>query len=200
MTLSDSIFAPPEADVETPAERSHDYYVVSPTKFFLLSVLTFDLYVVYWFYRNWRLIKERDKDTSWPPMRGVFFVFFTHSLMTDIVETMKTRGKEYDWQPMTTATFVVIVAIASNVIDRMATQGVGSPTTDVVGTALAIVLPAILLQGQRAINFACDDVGGKTNSTYTLANWVWMVIGGLVWLLSIFGLYAMLFAPELLLE
>ena len=85
-------------------------------------------------------------------------------------------------------------------MDRLATQGIGSPTTELAGTLLTVIVPVILLQGQRAINFVCDDVGGKTNSKFTMANWTWMTLGGLVWLLSIFGLYAMLFAPELLAE
>lgn len=198
--MSDDIFAPPEANVETSAAHEQQYYVVRPSKFYLLSVLTINLYLVYWFYRNWRLIKERDKDTSWPPMRGLFFVFFTHSLMTDINEALKTAKKDYDWKPMFIATMVVVLTILANVLDRLAAQNIGSPITDLVGTALVFVVPLFLLQSQRAINVVCDDPEGKTNANYTLANWVWMVLGGLVWLLALFGIYALFFAPELLAE
>ena len=158
--MSESIYAPPKADVEVPDTESEDFYVVSPTKFYLLSFLTLNLYYVYWFYRNWRAVKARE---------GV-------------------------------ATLFVLLAICSSVLDRMANKGIGSPTTDVIGTALVLITPLVLVRGQKAINFACGDPDGSGNSRYTLANWVWMILGGLFWLLILFGVYAMVFAPELLME
>ena len=196
--MSESIYAPPEADLTAPANGTPRYYVVAPIKFALLSVLTFTLYFVYWFYRNWRLVKDRDQDNSWPPMRGFFYVFFTHALFTDVNESIKTSGRTYDWQPMSVATLFVVLAIATNIIDRMAGRGIGSPDTDAIGMVLTLFLPAALLPAQRAINFACNDPAGTTNSRFSAANWAWMIVGGLFWLLILFGLYAMYFAPELL--
>lgn len=72
--------------------------------------------------------------------------------------------------------------------------------TDGIGTLMILIVPWVLLGGQRAINVACDDPAGEANANYTLANWAWMVVGGLIWLLLFFGLYAMFFAPELLVE
>lgn len=196
--MSESIFAPPEADLETQPTDQQAYYVVGPTKFYLLATLTLNIYFVYWFYRNWRLVKQREQNDSWPPMRGLFYIFFTHSLLADVDETLKTRGKTHDWAPIGIATLFVVLTITINILDRMAGNSVGSPVTDIAGTALILIVPAILLQGQRAINVACDDPAGETNARFTLANWAWMVPGGLIWLLLLFGLYAIFFAPELL--
>ncbi|MBT8101315.1 MAG: hypothetical protein KJO82_16280 [Gammaproteobacteria bacterium] len=194
--MSESIFAPPEANVETRPANEQAYYVVSPIKFYLLATLTLNIYFVYWFYRNWRLIKQREDNDTWPPMRGLFYIFFTHSLLTDVDETLKARGITYDWAPMGIATLFVVLTVTVNILDRMAGESIGGPIKDLVGTALLLVAPAILLRGQRAMNVACDDPAGETNARFTLANWAWMVPGGLIWLLAIFGLYAMFFAPE----
>ncbi len=198
--MSDSIYAPPEAEIEISEAQAQEYYVVSPTKFYLLSVMTFDLYFVYWFYRNWRLIKARDRDTSWPPARGLFYIFFTHSLFTDVDEAIKTQNRQYQWNPMSIATLFVFLDITANILGRMAWNNVGSPMTDFAGVLLTLLLPAILLQGQRAINFACGDPEGKTNAGFSLANWIWLVVGCLWWLLTLFGLYAIVFEPALLME
>ena len=80
--MSDSIYAPPEADLTTPASDAPRYYIVAPFKFILLSVLTFTLYFVYWFYMNWKLIKVEDNNDTWPVPRSFFYIFFTHSLFS----------------------------------------------------------------------------------------------------------------------
>ncbi|HNP63005.1 MAG TPA: hypothetical protein PKH39_03665 [Woeseiaceae bacterium] len=198
--MSDSIYAPPKADIEVPEAESGDFYVVSPTKFYLLSVLTLNLYYVYWFYRNWRAVKVREGSDIWPVPRAIFFIFFTHSLFNDIDAALKERQLEFRWSPTGVASFFVLLAICSSVLDRMANKGIGSPTTDLVGTALVFVTPILLIRAQNAINFLCGDPFGSSNSRYTLANWVWMILGGLFWLLILFGVYALVFAPELLLE
>ena len=41
-----------------------DFYVVSLRKFYLLYIATLGGYVVYWFYRNWKLQKVATGDTK----------------------------------------------------------------------------------------------------------------------------------------
>jgi hypothetical protein len=198
--LSESIYAPPEADIAVESVDEDAFYVVSPRKFFLLSVLTFDLYFVYWFYRNWRQVKRCTGEKMIPPLRGVFFIFFTHSLFRIVDQKIKSLGKTFAWSPGTLATIVVVLSIVTNINDRLSTRNIGSPLTDFIGIALVPIIPAIMLTAQRAINTACGDVEGAGNNNLTLANWVWMVIGGLLWLLVIAGLYLVVTEPELFLE
>ena len=78
--MNESIYATPEADVTAPATDEPRYYVVSPTKFMLLSVLTLTLYFVYWFYRNWKLIAQRDPSSIMPFWRAFFSPIWTFAL------------------------------------------------------------------------------------------------------------------------
>ena len=133
-------------------------------------------------------------------MRGLFYIFFTHALLTDVDEKIKSQGKSFAWRPGAIATLVVLLAILVNVLDRLSASSIGSPTTDLISTALVPVIPAILLRAQHAVNFAREDPFGSANSSLTLANWVWMVLGALVWLLALLGVYALLFEPELFAE
>ena len=61
-----------------------------------------------------------------------------------------------------------------------------------VGT---FVVSALLLQAQKAINFAANDVGGSANARLTAVNWVWMLLGGAIWLLALIGIYAVATDP-----
>ena len=198
--MSDNIYAPPESDVAVDDRQEPDFYVVSTTKFVLLALLTLNLYLVYWFYRNWRAVKLRTGEDIWPPMRGVFYIFFTHSLFTDVNERLKDRGANFDWQPMALATAVVVLTVLGNVLDRLASRAIGSPTTDVVAIAVVPLLTWFMVTAQRAVNVASGDPGGSGNSNLSFANWLWMLLGGLVWLLALTGLYLILFAPEWLAE
>lgn len=69
-----------------PLERLATYYPVSPYKFVILSILTFGVYEVYWFYRNWTFVRERDRSDIWPWARALFAPFTFHSLRTDVFE------------------------------------------------------------------------------------------------------------------
>lgn len=198
--MSETMYAPPAANIAVTSSDEADFYVVTPRKFYWLSVLTLNLYLVYWFYRSWRLVKQRTGNSMMPALRGFFFIFFTHSLFTEIDQQIKSLGKSFVWNPGGLATVVVFLAIMSNVLDRLSSQSIGSPLTDFVGIAMVPIIPAFLLKAQEAINIACDDPTGASNGQFTLANWVWMIFGGLFWTLILFGLYLLIAEPELFVE
>ncbi len=193
--MDQSIYAPPEADVTAPATGQPRYYVVSATKFMLLSVLTLTLYFVYWFYRNWKLIKDADNDDTWPPLRGFFYIFFTHSLFSDVQGNLEGQGRSFSWNPMVLATVFVVLTVVLNIADRVLpldAMPVLLMSMPFVGT---IIVSVLLLRAQKAINLAAGDEGGAGNSKLTAVNWVWMLIGGAIWLLALVGIYAVATDP-----
>lgn len=195
--MSDSIYAPPEADITAPSGSKPRYYIVAPYKFILLSVLTLTLYFVYWFYKNWQLIKEDDNDDIWPPARAFFYIFFTHSLFTDVQERFKTQERNWDWQPGLLATLFVIVSIVGNIIDRFIPYEAYPLLSSALPLISTLIATFLLLPAQKAINAACGDEGGSGNAKLTAANWAWMVVGGIFWLLILIGTYAMIMDPTL---
>ena len=193
--MNDSIYATPAADVTAPTTDEPRYYVVSATKFMLLSVLTLTLYFVYWFYRNWKLIKDADKDDTWPPLRGFFYIFFTHSLFSDVQRNLDAEGRSFGWNPMVLATVFVVLTVALNIGDRilpLETMPALAMSLPFVGT---FVVSVLLLNAQKAINFAANDAGGSANARLTAVNWVWMLLGGAIWLLALIGIYAVATDP-----
>ncbi len=66
------------------------YFPVSPLKLIVMSVCTFGVYELYWFYKNWCLIKEREKLDIRPFWRAVFAYFFCLSCFKKIRTTAQT--------------------------------------------------------------------------------------------------------------
>lgn len=196
--MSDSIYAPPEADVTAPSGEQPRYYIVAPFKFILLSLLTFTLYFVYWFYKNWRLIKEDDNDDLWAPARGFFYIFFTHALFTDVQQSFKTQERKWDWQPGLLATLFVIVTIVGNIIDRFIPYEAYPVLGSLLPLASTFIATFLLLPAQKAINAVSGDDAGSSNSKLTMANWAWLIVGGIFWLLILIGIFAMVADPTLL--
>ncbi|TWH99200.1 hypothetical protein IP90_03191 [Luteimonas cucumeris] len=57
-----------------------------------MSVCTFGLYQVYWFYRNWHYVKHREHSRISPPWRSVLGVFFCYPLLHRIAATARENG------------------------------------------------------------------------------------------------------------
>jgi len=114
-----------------------------------------------------------------------------------VQESFKTQGREWSWSPGVLATAFVVLTLVSNFLDRLIDYDAYSLWLGLWPLASAIILTFLLLPAQKAINAVCNDIGGTSNSKLTVANWVWMVIGGLLWLLVLIGVLAMIADPTL---
>lgn len=198
--LNESIYAPPEAEVGDSISEEQPYYVVGTKKFFWLTLLTIGVYLVYWFYRNWNQIKIRNNEDLWPVPRGIFYIFFIWPLFTDVRETLKTKSIQHDWQPALITWLMVLLLVAATVLAQLAERNIGMPFTDIANVLIFPLYALVMLPAQRAINVASEDPEGKTNSRFTVANWLWMAFGLLYWLIMLLGLYFIITEPELFIE
>lgn len=173
------------------------FYAVSPRKFNLLFYTTLGIYGVYWSYRHWRAQRDATGLDCWPIMRGLFVIFFVHSLLRNAATRLKETGRAFEGNPESLATTIVLLIIVSNVCDRLAYQSIGSPYTDWVSVLVLPILGSNLLKAQVNLNLAAGDPDGASNAALSGANVFWLVFGGLLWLMVLFGLYAVTFAPEL---
>lgn len=60
------------------------FFAVSLTKLAIMNIFTLNLYEVYWFYRNWHLVKSRQKSKIHPALRSIFALFFCYQLFSYI--------------------------------------------------------------------------------------------------------------------
>lgn len=60
------------------------YHVVPRWRFFLMNVLSFNLYEIYWFYKCWAYVKEREQSSIWVFPRALFARLTYASLLTHL--------------------------------------------------------------------------------------------------------------------
>ena len=68
------------------------HFPVSLLKLTVMSICTFGIYEVYWFYKNWNLIKQREGTNIAPFWRAVFGYFFCYQCFSRIRAHAESLG------------------------------------------------------------------------------------------------------------
>ena len=193
--MGEAMYTPPEADlVAGAAEEGNRHYVVGIRKFLVLSIATLNAYNTYWFWRNFRDLRDASGKDLWPIPRALFAVFFTHGLFRDVDETLRGQGRSFAWSPDATASAVVVLLVLSNISSNVSARVEGAvEVVEIVSLALSMLVPFAMLPAQRAINAANGDPEGRSNDHLTAANWIWILLGGVLWALTLVG-FLMVFA------
>ncbi|MCP5484873.1 MAG: hypothetical protein H7A22_05025 [Spirochaetales bacterium] len=95
--------------------------------------------------------------------------------------------------PRGLATLYVIFTLASNLLDRLAWKEIGTPYTDFLSFVLLIPIGSVLYRAQKIVNVACGNPTGQTNRRLSASNYLWIVLGLLLWLLTLLDLYEIIF-------
>lgn len=149
--------------------------------FILLSFTSFGLYTVYWFYENWRQIRDREDWDIYPVWRALFAIFFTHALLCYIDERAVEKGHPGS-HPNWLATGYILVALTYNISARM-----------LPGQAYLLFLLIapfwFLIPAVRQLNFiASQEAPGSQILTFRRGELIVLIIGGLIHFFAIFGL------------
>ena len=83
--------SPPLPSPPVPAVGAHSYsqpqvlyHHVAAVKFVIFSIVSFGIYHVYWFYKNWKHVQARDRSGIRPFWRGIFCLIWCWPLVRDI--------------------------------------------------------------------------------------------------------------------
>lgn len=105
---------------ETTAPRGPIFLHIPVVRLVVLSILSAGLYEVYWIYKNWRYLKERDGLEIWPFWRGIFGVFHCHSLLRAIrYDSQANAIEEADFSPGWLAAGWIIFTVVYNGLGRL---------------------------------------------------------------------------------
>ena len=170
-----------------------ELYVVSITKFLLLYVITLGGYMLYWTYRNWKCYRYVAEVDIMPVMRGVFWPFFIYSLIARIKGRAQVKNEPCDWHAGAKSLLIISLVIISQLIPFVLDASV-SPWIIVLTNIATLVAGAYLLVSvQRLTNRLANDAQGCSNSDITDINIVWIILGGVYWVV-VFGI--LLFGEE----
>ena len=83
-------FRPPAAPLEV-ATPDTPFFSASTTKFVVMSLGTFSIYTLYWFYRNFAAIRARTGAPIMPLLRTIFSVIWSYSCFRPIAHASGKR-------------------------------------------------------------------------------------------------------------
>jgi hypothetical protein len=197
--MDNNPYKPPEANLtleDTVEANDSMFYVVSPKKFLLLFIGTLGIYQLYWFYENWSKYKAHKKLSLWPIPRALFSIFFAHSLFRIINEKLVLKNNEKGWNHSFSATLFVLFTLVSNA-DKLFEEAFGELISYTIVIIMIPLTAWILYEVQIRINQVCGSIDGEENSKITGANIFWLALGGILWLLLLFG-FLLIINPDLL--
>jgi hypothetical protein len=92
MTETLNPYASPKASVVESVTIDNAYFTVGTLKLTLMVVATLGIYALYWFYRNWKVIRDRDRLRISPLWRAFFGALWTFSLGSRFNEDATERN------------------------------------------------------------------------------------------------------------
>jgi len=178
-------------------------FPVSEGKLLTLYLLSFGLYGVYWFYKNWQLQQPSMAKKIYPLLRAIFSIFFTHSLFKRINEQASKVENKHRFNANFMATLYVVTIVLSHLIDRLTITGddgtagiigfhgvFSGNTLIIISVGIFLISAFPLVQVQATANRINDDMLGYLNHKYSLWNYVLIVTGTLLWAMLGLGILA----------
>ena len=164
-----------------------DLYVVSIIKCLVLFVITIGGYALYWSYRQWVFYRDARGAEVTPFMRGIFWPFFIMPLFERIQVGLQATGEVYRWYPTTRGMVLIGVTVLSFITPLF----LDAPSDHRLVFAISVTTLAAttycFIGAQRAINRLAGDPEGTSNREFTAANILWIMLGGVYWVVA-FGI------------
>lgn len=151
------------------------YLPVSLTKFALLSILTFNLYHIYWFGENWRCEAYRTGERIRPALRGVFIPWFCNSLLKRI----NRRAAELHVRPLYPSVPLTIAYIGF-----LISANAGTPWWLISSLAF---LPLVPFQATVNRINETEAPGAARYAGFSVGSSVLIGVGAVIYALAIIG-------------
>lgn len=183
----DNVYKAPEAALIDSSAGSR-LFVTSIRKMAILYIATLGMYILYWGYKQWDSQRSSMPKRIMPVWRSIFIVFYMHSLARRIGESLQAQGQPL-WKSSNAATLFVVLVVVGGVLSNVTSRIEVPVLIDVLVLflQLASLLPMITIQ--RQANLASGDAEGTSNDSMSGSNIVFLVLGGLLWVLYLIGLF-----------
>jgi hypothetical protein len=131
-------------------EQPDVYFAVPLSRLFLFSFISLGLYQLYWFYRNWTIIRDKNGEDIRPFWRTVFNIFYCYGLFRRVSESAREREYAGSYSAGLVAAAFIILSFLGSISGQ--SEAVTVPM--IIGAELLSVLSIVpLLTVQRAINY-----------------------------------------------
>ncbi|MEG4802836.1 hypothetical protein QUB63_12245 [Microcoleus sp. ARI1-B5] len=153
------------------------FFPVSRFKLFVMSIVTFGFYQLFWFYKNWQLLKAEDESNISPFWRTVFGTLYCYPLLAKIKNWAKSRSVYANFSPLwLTVAWIGIIVFCRNL-----------PIPYRLAGLLSVIA---LLPVQKSVNELNNLMVPyhDPNSRFSLWNIAAIAVGGGIIVLAIVGI------------
>lgn len=126
------------------------YFFVSPAKFIILSIVSFGIFDLIWFYKNWFSIKKAEKSDIYPFWRSIFRIFTSFELFDKILSSAKSFGYKKNYSGGFLAFLYLVFSVIIRVLDK---TDFSNKDTWILYFILFVFRPFIFIPIQDAILF-----------------------------------------------
>ena len=162
-----------EMDDEISTDTNSDnikYFSVSLGKLATLSVATFGLYELYWFYKNWQAVEEQGKEKISPFWRTFFTLIFCYGLFKRVLISAQKQGYTESYSPGWLAALYIIITVMWKLPDPLWL------------VAFLSFIPLLTVQQAISFNNFKVDSEHKKYDSFTNAEIIIIIIGITIWL------------------
>ncbi|HET7542085.1 MAG TPA: hypothetical protein VFK05_19595 [Polyangiaceae bacterium] len=174
----------PLANVRVPAQAM-PWFAVGTRKLFAMCVLTLGLYVIFWFFCQYRAQKRAFRESTWPFARAFFAVLYAHELFRRVERAAKAADVQQSWTYGGMGVLFVVSAIVSRVLSRVSDSG---PVTLLTLTMVfGLAYPVYRVQGTINDLLAREFGDFERNERFSVWNWLVGGLGALVIVAAVVG-------------
>ena len=152
---------------DSTSSASARFHCVGATKLVLMTVSTLNVYLIFWFYKNWKAEGE-GADSRWSNVfRALFCVVFAYDFCRRVEERAQTAGVPVGFSPEWVTLSFVLLSVGANMLpDPYWTIGLAAPVP--------------LIPVQAALSRLNDARGFPRGpeARFRALNVIWLVIAG----------------------
>jgi len=180
--------APPAVAAAQPspiAVGSPMFLYIPVSRLVVMSIVSLGLYAMYWIYRNWRYLKERDGLNIQPFWRAWFGIFYCHSILKAIQTDRQTNAIEKaSFSAGGLATGWILLTILATAIGQNA-------AVSFLGTLISLSSVLFFLPAQNYINRVNEKLSPRPPyKSWSAGHAVCLVWGMIMWLVILAGMAA----------
>ncbi len=157
------------------------------SRLIFMSIISFGFYEAYWIYKNWRYLKERDNLQIQPFWRGIFGIFYCHSILKSIYnDRIANNYEKAKFSAGGLALGWIILRLLGNALGRAADIG-----ANLLGLIISFPTFLFFVPVQNYINRVNSIKQPKPEyNSWSSGHILCLVIGLIIWLIYLIGFSA----------
>jgi hypothetical protein len=168
------ILEAPAAPVDTvETVTAGELHPMAIHKLLLLDVCTLGFYKIFWFYRNWRRVRERTGKSLSPFWRSLFAPLWGFSFFDEVDDQARAAGVGFGWTPVALGLLYFVLSVA-----------VRLPDPWWLATILTVL---VLVPVQHTINALAARRDVRPDASFQAKHIAVCVVGGIFLVLAVLG-------------